>query len=164
MCGGSDVSSMKAVVIGGGVVGVTTAYYLAKGGHEVTVVERESDVATGASAGNAGLIAPSHSFGWASPTAPMELLRSLTVEDTALRVNPFKAPSMAAWGSSSFGSAPPNVLGRTRLSSCASPNTASASSTRSRRPRRSTTTTSTRDCFTCTAIRSEWKPASKNGN
>jgi D-amino-acid dehydrogenase len=89
---------MKAVVIGGGVVGVTTAYYLAKGGHEVTVVERESDVATDASAGNAGLIAPSHSFGWASPTAPMELLRSLTVEDTALRVNPFKAPSMAAWG------------------------------------------------------------------
>ena len=89
---------MKAVVIGGGVVGVTTAYYLSKSGHEVTVVDRESDVATVASAGNAGLIAPSHSFGWASPAAPMELLRSLTVEDTALRVNPFKAPSMAAWG------------------------------------------------------------------
>jgi D-amino-acid dehydrogenase len=89
---------MKAVVIGAGVVGVTTAYYLAKSGHEVTVVEREAEVASLASAGNAGLIAPSHSFGWASPTAPMELLRSLTVEDTALRVNPFKAPGMAAWG------------------------------------------------------------------
>src|SRR6266852_550508 len=89
---------MKAVVIGAGVVGVTTAYYLAKSGHEVTVIERESEVATLASAGNAGLIAPSHSFSWASPTAPMELLRSLTVEDTALRVNPFKAPRMAAWG------------------------------------------------------------------
>jgi D-amino-acid dehydrogenase len=89
---------MKAVVIGAGVVGVTTAYYLAKSGHQVTVVERESEVATVASAGNAGLIAPTHSFGWASPTAPIELLRSLTVEDTALRVNPFKAPGMAAWG------------------------------------------------------------------
>ena len=89
---------MKAVVIGAGVVGVTTAYYLAKSGHEVTVVEREAEVASLASAGNAGLIAPSHSFSWASPTAPMELLRSLTVEDTALRVNPFKAPRMAAWG------------------------------------------------------------------
>src|SRR5260370_27372898 len=98
MCGDGDVSSMKAVVIGAGVGGVPTAYYRARSGHEVPVVERESEAATLASAGNAGLIAPSHSFGWASPTAPMELLRSLTVEDTALRVNPFKAPSMAAWG------------------------------------------------------------------
>ncbi|HEY6875506.1 MAG TPA: FAD-dependent oxidoreductase [Candidatus Dormibacteraeota bacterium] len=89
---------MKAVIIGAGVVGVTTAYYLAKSGHEVTVVEKEHDVATLASAGNAGLIAPGHSFAWASPTAPKELLRSLTVEDTALRVNPFKAPGMAIWG------------------------------------------------------------------
>ena len=89
---------MKVVVIGAGVVGVTTAYYLAKSGHEVTVVDRESEVATLASAGNAGLIAAGHSFAWASPSAPSELLRSLTVEDTALRVNPFKAPGMAIWG------------------------------------------------------------------
>jgi D-amino-acid dehydrogenase len=89
---------VKAVVIGAGVVGVTTAYYLSKYGHEVTVLEREPEVATLASAGNAGLIAPGHSFAWASPTAPKELLRSLTVEDTALRVNPLKAPGMAWWG------------------------------------------------------------------
>jgi D-amino-acid dehydrogenase len=89
---------MKVVVIGAGVVGVTTAYYLAKSGHQVTVVEKELEVATLASAGNAGLIAPGHSFAWASPAAPKELLRSLTVEDTALRVNPFKAPGMASWG------------------------------------------------------------------
>src|SRR2546428_11334437 len=89
---------MKALVIGAGVVGVTTAYYLAKSGHQVTVVEKESEAATLASAGNAGLIAPGHSFGWASPSAPKELLRSLTIEDTALRVNPFKAPGMGMWG------------------------------------------------------------------
>lgn len=89
---------MKAVVVGGGVVGVTTAYYLAKDGHEVTLLEREGELATLASAGNAGLIAPGHSFAWASPSAPMELLRSLTVEDTALRVNPLKAPGMFFWG------------------------------------------------------------------
>src|SRR5437899_10511711 len=88
---------MKVVIIGAGVVGVTTAYYLAKSGHQVTVVEKEPEAATLASAGNAGLIAPRHSFAWASPTAPKELLRSLTVEDTALRVNPFKAPGMADW-------------------------------------------------------------------
>ena len=89
---------MKVIVIGAGVVGVTTAYYLARSGHQVTVVEKELEAATLASAGNAGLIAPGHSFAWASPSAPKELLRSLTVEDTALRVNPFKAPGMALWG------------------------------------------------------------------
>ena len=85
---------MKAVVVGGGVVGVTSAYYLARDGHEVTLVEKEAELATLASAGNAGIIAPGHSFARASPTAPMELWRSLTVEDTALRVNPIKAPGM----------------------------------------------------------------------
>ncbi|TMD71975.1 MAG: FAD-dependent oxidoreductase, partial [Chloroflexi bacterium] len=89
---------MKVVIIGAGVVGVTTAYYLARSGHEVTVVEKETEAATLASAGNAGLIAPGHSFAWASPSAPKELLRSLTVDDTALRVNPFKAPGMMFWG------------------------------------------------------------------
>ncbi|TMC38845.1 MAG: FAD-dependent oxidoreductase [Chloroflexi bacterium] len=89
---------MRIVVVGAGVVGVTSAYYLAKAGHQVTVVEKEGEAATLASAGNAGLIAPGHSFAWASPSAPKELLRSLTVDDTALRVNPFKAPGMAVWG------------------------------------------------------------------
>lgn len=85
-------------MIGGGVVGVTTAYYLAQDGLEVTVIEREPALATLASGGNAGLIAPGHAFAWASPAAPMELLRSLTVADTALRINPLKAPGMVAWG------------------------------------------------------------------
>ena len=89
---------MKAVVIGGGVVGVTTAYYLAKDGHEVTVLEKERELATLASGGNAGLIAPGHSFAWASPSAPKELWRSLMAEETALRVNPIKAPGMFFWG------------------------------------------------------------------
>lgn len=89
---------MKAVVIGGGVVGVTTAYYLAKDGHEVTLLEKESELATLASGGNAGLIAPGHSFAWASPSAPKELWRSLTGEETALRINPIKAPGMFFWG------------------------------------------------------------------
>jgi D-amino-acid dehydrogenase len=89
---------VKAIVVGGGIVGVSTAYYLAKDGVEVTLLEAEPDLATLASAGNAGIIAPGHSFAWASPSAPMELLRSLTVEDTALRVNPLKAPSMFSWG------------------------------------------------------------------
>src|SRR5207244_1313371 len=61
------------------------------------VVNLESD-GTVCVPGKPGLIAPGHSFAWASPTAPAELLRSLTVEDTALRINPLKAPGMALWG------------------------------------------------------------------
>src|SRR5437763_5424451 len=62
------------------------------------LLERVPVPATLASAGNAGLSAPGHSFAWASPSAPKELWRSLTVGDTALRVNPIKAPGMFFWG------------------------------------------------------------------
>ena len=89
---------MQALVIGGGVVGVTSAYYLARDGAEVTLVEAEDRLAALASGGNAGLIAPGHAYAWASPSAPAELWHSLMGADTALRVNPLKAPSMFGWG------------------------------------------------------------------
>ncbi|MEE8534193.1 MAG: FAD-dependent oxidoreductase, partial [Alphaproteobacteria bacterium] len=76
---------MKAIVMGGGVIGVTTAYYLAKSGHEVTVIERNAGPAEEASYGNAGIIAPGHAYSWASPRAPLILLQSLWRDDTALR-------------------------------------------------------------------------------
>src|SRR5437879_5965283 len=60
---------VKTLVLGGGVVGVTTAYFLAKAGHEVTLVDEKDGVGLEASAGNAGIIAPGHSFACASPRA-----------------------------------------------------------------------------------------------
>lgn len=89
---------MKVVVIGGGVVGVTSAYYLAREGHEVQVLEKAADLGTDATGGNAGLIAPNHSFAWASPQAPMMLLKSLRGEATAIRVKPSVNPTFLAWG------------------------------------------------------------------
>jgi D-amino-acid dehydrogenase len=89
---------MKTVVIGAGVVGVTTAYYLAKQGHEVTVLEQLSEVGQDASGGNAGLIAPGHSFAWASPAAPVMLMKSLRGEATAIRLKPRLDPRLAVWG------------------------------------------------------------------
>ena len=65
---------MKTLILGGGVVGVTTAYFLAKAGHEVTIVEEKDGLGLEATAGNAGIIAPGHSFAWASPRAPRMLL------------------------------------------------------------------------------------------
>lgn len=89
---------MKTVVLGAGVIGVTTAYYLAREGHDVTVVEQSSEVGQDATGGNAGLIAPGHSFAWASPAAPKMLLRSLRGEATAIRVKPRPDPRLVWWG------------------------------------------------------------------
>ena len=77
---------MKVLVLGGGVIGVTTAYYLAKDGHEVTVVERHPAAASETSYANAGLVAPAHAYAWASPKAPKILFKSLFMKDQALRL------------------------------------------------------------------------------
>ena len=89
---------MKTLVLGGGVVGVTTAYFLAKAGHEVTLVEEKSALGLEATAGNAGIIAPGHSFAWASPRAPRMLWQSLRGAETAIRVRLTRDPRLYAWG------------------------------------------------------------------
>lgn len=88
---------MHVLILGGGVIGVTSAYELLKDGHQVTLVEREEDVALGTSFGNAGMIAPGHAFAWASPKAPKVLLRSLWSGDTALRYRFRLDPAQWAW-------------------------------------------------------------------
>ena len=88
---------MKIIVLGGGVVGVTTAYQLQKDGHEVVIVERQPLVAAETSWGNAGMIAPGHSFVWSSPKAPMILLKSLVLKDQALRFKFSADPRLYSW-------------------------------------------------------------------
>jgi D-amino-acid dehydrogenase len=88
---------MRIVVLGGGVVGVTTAYQLQRDGHEVVLLERNPEVASGASWGNAGMIAPGHSFVWSSPRAPMILAKSLMLKDQALRFRLSADPRLYAW-------------------------------------------------------------------
>jgi D-amino-acid dehydrogenase len=89
---------VKALVLGGGVVGVTTAYYLAREGIEVELVEGSAELGTDATAGNAGLIAPGHAFAWASPRAPAMLARSLFGKETAIQVRPRLDPQLVGWG------------------------------------------------------------------
>jgi len=67
----------RTVIMGAGVIGVTNAYYLAKEGHQVTVIDRQPVAAAETSFANAGLVAPGHALTWASPRAPKILWRSL---------------------------------------------------------------------------------------
>ncbi|HEV8586635.1 MAG TPA: FAD-dependent oxidoreductase [Methylomirabilota bacterium] len=89
---------MNTLVLGGGVVGVTTAYFLAKAGHEVTLVEEKDGLGLEATGGNAGIIAPGHSFAWASPRAPRMLWQSLRGAETAIRLRLGADPQLYAWG------------------------------------------------------------------
>src|SRR5260221_2197891 len=88
---------MHVIVLGAGLMGVTSAYYLAKEGHQVTVIDRRSDVALEPSFANAGLMTPGHASAWASPRAPMILLRSLWRRDTSLRYRLKLDPRMWGW-------------------------------------------------------------------
>lgn len=83
--------------MGGGVVGVTTAYQLLRDGHEVVLLERQDTVARETSWGNAGMIAPGHSFVWSSPRAPRILLKSLFQKDQALRFRFSTDPRLYSW-------------------------------------------------------------------
>ncbi|MCW3476730.1 D-amino acid dehydrogenase [Limobrevibacterium gyesilva] len=88
---------MRILVLGGGVVGVTTAYQLLQDGHDVALLERHPDVAQETSWGNAGMIAPGHSFVWSSPRAPWILLKSLFLKNQALRFRPSADPRLWSW-------------------------------------------------------------------
>jgi D-amino-acid dehydrogenase len=75
---------MKVIVLGAGVVGTASAYYLNKLGCEVTVVERQAAPAAETSYANGGQISVSHAEPWANPSAPLKLLRWLAKEDAPL--------------------------------------------------------------------------------
>ncbi|RZL67624.1 MAG: D-amino acid dehydrogenase [Variovorax sp.] len=66
---------MNVVVLGGGVIGITTAYYLAKSGAKVTVLDRQAGPAMETSFANAGQISPGYSTPWAAPGIPLKALK-----------------------------------------------------------------------------------------
>ncbi len=88
---------MKALVLGAGIVGITTAYELNRDGFEVTVIDREAEPASFTSYSNAGLFAPGHAYAWSSPAAPRILLHSLWRGDQALRLKFNSDPRFWRW-------------------------------------------------------------------
>ncbi|MEE8515587.1 MAG: FAD-dependent oxidoreductase, partial [Alphaproteobacteria bacterium] len=66
---------MKILVLGAGVIGTTSAYFLARAGHEVIVVERRPGPGLETSFANGGQLSAAHARPWANPTAPWDILR-----------------------------------------------------------------------------------------
>jgi D-amino-acid dehydrogenase len=84
---------MKVLILGSGVVGVTSAYYLAKQGFEVTVLDRQPAVGLETSFANAGQISPGYSAPWAAPGVPMKALKWLFQRHAPLAIK----PDMSLW-------------------------------------------------------------------
>lgn len=88
---------MKVIVLGSGVIGVTTAYYLARSGHEVTVVDRQPKPALETSFANAGEVSPGYSSPWAGPGVPVKAIKWLLMRHGPLVIWPKLDPVMWIW-------------------------------------------------------------------
>ncbi len=111
---------MRVLVLGAGIVGVTTAFQLLKDGHEVTVIDRADEAASFTSHANAGLVAPGHAYAWSSPRAPGMMLRSLYRDDQAIRFRPSLDPALWRWSLKFLGQctaerARPNTREKSRI-------------------------------------------------
>lgn len=88
---------MRIAVLGSGVIGVASAWYLAKAGHDVVVVDRQAAPALETSFGNAGEISPGYSSPWAAPGIPMKALRWLFMQHAPLIIQPRLDTAMLRW-------------------------------------------------------------------
>jgi D-amino-acid dehydrogenase len=88
---------MRIAVIGAGIVGITSAFELARDGHEVTVFERNGGVASETSFANAGVIAPGYVTPWASPGMAGKVIKHLLSPHSPVRINPQLSPNTLAW-------------------------------------------------------------------
>ncbi len=90
--------SMHIVIIGAGLTGVSTAWYLRRAGHQVTVVERREAAAMETSFANGGQVSLSHPEPWANPQAPLTILRWLGRRDAPLLFRLPAEPARWRWG------------------------------------------------------------------
>ena len=89
---------MKVLVLGSGVIGTSIAYYLARDGHEVEVLERQPGPALETSYANAGEVSPGYSAPWAGPGVPVKAIRWMLMKHSPLVIWPLLDPAMWRWG------------------------------------------------------------------
>ncbi len=88
---------MKVIVLGAGIVGVTSAYQLARAGHEVTVVDRQPAPALETSFANAGEVSFGYCSPWAAPGIPMKAMKWLFMQHAPLILRPKIDAAMLSW-------------------------------------------------------------------
>ncbi len=88
----------RVTVIGGGIIGLTSAWYLQQAGHRVTVVERGGRDRTGTSYGNAGMLVPSHFVPMAAPGVIAQGIRWMANPKSPFYIKPRLSPALASWG------------------------------------------------------------------
>ena len=79
---------MKITILGAGIIGISTAWHLADRGHDVTVVDRQSDAALETSFANAGEISPGYSSPWAAPGIPLKAMKWMLQRHAPLSITP----------------------------------------------------------------------------
>jgi D-amino-acid dehydrogenase len=89
---------MRVLILGGGVVGTTSAWYLAEAGHEVTVLERQPGAGLETSFANAGELSYGYASPWAGPGIPLKAIKWLLMPDGPLVLRPTLDPGMWLWG------------------------------------------------------------------
>ena len=89
---------MHVLVLGSGVIGTTAAYYLARAGHQVTVVDRQPGPALETSFANAGEVSPGYSAPWAGPGVPLKAVKWLLMHHSPLVIKPMLDAAMWRWG------------------------------------------------------------------
>ena len=89
---------MHVLILGSGVIGTTMAYYLARDGHQVTVVDRQPGAALETSYANAGEVSPGYSAPWAGPGVPLKAIKWMLMHHSPLVIKPMLDPAMCRWG------------------------------------------------------------------
>ncbi len=89
---------MRVLVLGSGVIGTSVAYYLARSGHQVTVVDRQPGPALETSYANAGEVSPGYSAPWAGPGVPLKAIKWLLMHHSPLAITPMLDAAMWRWG------------------------------------------------------------------
>lgn len=110
---------MRVLVLGAGLLGVTSAYYLQQLGHEVTVIDRQATPAAETSFANGGQISVSHAEPWANPSAPLKVLQWLGKEDAPLLFHIRADMRQWLWGLQFLRECPPRARATTSNKSCA---------------------------------------------